>query len=238
VHEGIDAQLPKPVRRSSFLACMMQLVEGSPHALMRRGHAGAGLAVFADGPSLRILLAEDNQVNQMLVTAILARAGARADIAGNGLEAIEAMRSRAYDIILMDMRMPELDGLEATRRIRELGGAPSRVPIIALTANATQEDRRQCLEAGMNDFMAKPIDANDLIQKIALHAKVTLIEGEAARASAAEHEAEPAITPLSMEQQDALSSLLSSLESATADDPSPPVPGEAAADRLRSITPR
>ncbi len=222
VHEGIDAQLPKPVRRSSFLACMMALLEGVRHSTLRRGGSSDGLAVFADGSALRILLAEDNQVNQMLVTAILARAGARADIAGNGLEAIEAMRSRAYDVILMDMRMPDLDGLEATRRIRELGGAPSRVPIIALTANATQEDRRRCLEAGMNDFMAKPIDANDLIQKIALHAKVPLIEGEQARLSAAEHEAEPAIAPLSMEQQDALSNLLSSLESATANDPAPP----------------
>jgi signal transduction histidine kinase/CheY-like chemotaxis protein len=227
VHEGIDAQLPKPVRRSSFLACMMALIEGSRHATARRGQSANGPAVFADGAALRILLAEDNQVNQMLVNAILARAGARADIAGNGFEAIEAMRSRAYDVVLMDMRMPDLDGLEATRRIRELGGTPSRVPIIALTANATQEDRRRCLEAGMNDFMAKPIDANDLIQKIALHAKVALIEGEAARLSAAEHEAAPAIAPLSMEQQDALASLLSSLESATANDPAPPAPGNA-----------
>jgi signal transduction histidine kinase/CheY-like chemotaxis protein len=222
VHEGIDAQLPKPVRRSSFLACMMALLEGARHSTLRRGGASEGPAVFADGSALRILLAEDNQVNQMLVTAILARAGARADIAGNGLEAIEAMRSRAYDVVLMDMRMPDLDGLEATRRIRELGGTPSRVPIIALTANATQEDRRRCLEAGMNDFMAKPIDANDLIHKIALHAKVALIEGEVARLTAAEHEAAPAIAPLSMEQQDALSNLLSSLESATANDPAPP----------------
>jgi hypothetical protein len=79
----------------------------------------------------------------------------------------------------------------------------------------------------MNDFMAKPIDANDLIQKIALHAKVALIEGEAARLSAAEHEAAPAIAPLSMEQQDALASLLSSLESATANDPAPPAPANA-----------
>jgi signal transduction histidine kinase/DNA-binding response OmpR family regulator len=228
VHEGIDAQLPKPVRRSSFLACMMALIEGSRHITARRGTGSNGPAVFADGASLRILLAEDNQVNQMLVTAILARAGARADIAGNGLEAIEAMRSRPYDIVLMDMRMPDLDGLEATRRIRELGGAPSQVPIVALTANATQEDRRRCLEAGMNDFMAKPIDANDLIQKIALHAKVKLIEGEAARKSAAEHEAAPAIAPLSMEQQDALASLLSSLESATANDPAPPTPANTA----------
>ncbi len=226
VHEGIDAQLPKPVRRSSFMACMMAILEGSRHATARRGHGQDGPAVFADGPSLRILLAEDNQVNQMLVTAILARAGARADIAGNGLEAIEAMRSRAYDIVLMDMRMPEIDGLEATRRIRELGGAPAHVPIIALTANATQEDRRRCLEAGMNDFMAKPIDANELIQKIALHANAELLEGEMARKNAAaHHEAAPALPPLSFEQQEALSSLLSSLESATANDPAPPAAG-------------
>ncbi|WP_374377127.1 response regulator [Dongia sp.] len=232
VHEGIDAQLPKPVRRSSFLNCMMALIEGTRHGTARRGHGSGGPAVFADGAALRILLAEDNQVNQMLVTAILARAGARADIAGNGLEAIEAMRSRAYDVVLMDMRMPDLDGLEATRRIRELGGGPSQVPIIALTANATQEDRRRCLEAGMNDFMAKPIDANDLIQKIALHAKVALVGGEAARISAAEHEAAPAIAPLSMEQQDAISNLLSSLESATANDPTPPIsePGRTGAN--------
>lgn len=223
LHDGIDAQLPKPVRRSSFLACLGGLMRGAAPAGMRRSHATEGPSVFADGASLRILLAEDNQVNQMLVTAILARAGARADVAGNGLEALEAMRSRAYDIILMDMRMPELDGLAATRRIRELGGAAAQIPIIALTANASQDDRRLCLEAGMNDFMAKPIDANDLIQKISLHAKVPLIGGAAAKISAAAHEAEPAIAPLSLEQQGALEDLLSSLESATAEDPSPTI---------------
>ena len=132
------------------------------------------------------------------------------------------MRSRAYDIILMDMRMPEMDGLEATRRIRELGGAPAHVPIIALTANATQEDRRLCLEAGMNDFMAKPIDANDLVQKIALHAKVPLLVGKVTRESAAADDAGPTVVPLSVEQQNALESLLSSLESATSGDPNPP----------------
>jgi signal transduction histidine kinase/DNA-binding response OmpR family regulator len=225
VHEDIDAQLPKPVRRSSFLACLATLLSGAAHPPSRRSQMQTGPAVFADGGSLRILLAEDNQVNQMLVTAILARAGARADVAGNGLEALEAMRSRAYDIILMDMRMPELDGLAATRRIRELGGTAATIPIIALTANASQEDRRICLEAGMNDFMAKPIDANDLIQKISLHAKVPLIGGEAARTSAAAHEASPAMAPLSMEQQDALENLLTSLEDATADDPTPPRQG-------------
>src|SRR5690606_23781376 len=118
-----------------------------------------------------------------------------------------------------------LDGLAAARRIRELGGAAATIPIIALTANASQEDRRLCLEAGMNDFMAKPIDANDLILKISLHAKVPLIGGEAARTSAAAHEAEPAMAPLSLEQQDALESLLTSLEDATADDPAPPRQG-------------
>jgi CheY-like chemotaxis protein len=222
VHEGIDAQLPKPVRRSSFLACMVGLLEGSRHASARRAQANAGPATFADGAALRILLAEDNQVNQMLVSAILARAGARADIAGNGLEAIEAMRSRPYDVILMDMRMPEVDGLEAARRIRDLGGVPAGVPIIALTANATQDDRRLCLEAGMNDFIAKPIDANELIQKIALHTKAALIEGGTARWSGVVHESTAGIAPLSLEQQGALESLLSSLENATADDPIPP----------------
>lgn len=223
--DNIDAQLPKPVRRSSFLSCLAGLLNQDTHPLLNRP-GPAGPAVFADGASLRILLAEDNQVNQMLVTAILARAGARADVAGNGLEALEAMRSRAYDIILMDMRMPELDGLAATRRIRELGGAAAQIPIVALTANASQEDRRLCLEAGMNDFMPKPIDANDLIQKISLHAKVRLIGGDAAKVTAAAHEAAPAIAPLSMEQQGALEDLLSSLENATADDPVPaPAPG-------------
>ncbi|WP_166645038.1 response regulator [Dongia mobilis] len=225
LHEGIDAQLPKPVRRSSFLACLAKLLSGDQQPVSRRGQNAAAPAVFADGSGLRILLAEDNPVNQMLVTAILARAGARADVAGNGLEALEAMRSRSYDIVLMDMRMPELDGLAATRRIRELGGGAGRVPIVALTANASQEDRRLCLEAGMNDFLAKPIDANELIQKIGLHAGVALIDGEAGRASAAVHEAAPAIAPLSLEQQDALESLLNSITDATADDPAPPRQG-------------
>jgi signal transduction histidine kinase/DNA-binding response OmpR family regulator len=225
LHEGIDAQLPKPVRRSSFLACLAKLLSGDRQPVSRRGQNAGAPAVFADGAGLRILLAEDNPVNQMLVTAILARAGARADVAGNGLEALEAMRSRSYDIVLMDMRMPELDGLAATRRIRELGGAAGKVPIVALTANASQEDRRRCLEAGMNDFLAKPIDANDLIQKIALHAGVALIEGDAARMSAAAHEAAPAIAPLSLEQQEALESLLNSLADATADDPPLPRQG-------------
>ena len=221
LNEDIDAQLPKPVRRSSFLACLGSLLDATSPIAARRHQVQVGPSVFADGANLRILLAEDNQVNQMLVTAILARAGARADVAGNGLEALEAMRSRAYDVILMDMRMPELDGLAATRRIRELGGAAAQIPIIALTANASQEDRRRCLEAGMNDFMAKPIDANDLIQKISLHARVPLIGGEAGKVTAAAHEAEPALAPLSLEQQGALENLLSQLEVATADDPAP-----------------
>ena len=221
LNEDIDAQLPKPVRRSSFLACLGSLLDAASPVAARRPQVPVGPTVFADGASLRILLAEDNQVNQMLVSAILARAGTRADVAGNGLEALEAMRSRAYDVILMDMRMPELDGLAATRRIRELGGAAAGIPIIALTANASQDDRRRCLEAGMNDFMAKPIDANDLIQKISLHAKVPLIGGEAGKVTAAAHEAEPAMAPLSMEQQGALEDLLSQLEVATADDPAP-----------------
>lgn len=113
---------------------------------------------------LRILLAEDNQINAVLATAIIRRAGHHVDVAGNGREAIETYALAPYDIVLMDMRMPEMDGIEATRIIRSDGDLS--VPIIALTANAMTSDRQECLDAGMNDFLSKPFDPEDLINKI------------------------------------------------------------------------
>jgi signal transduction histidine kinase/DNA-binding response OmpR family regulator len=113
---------------------------------------------------LRVLLAEDNQINAVLATAILKRAGHRVDTAGNGREAVETFALAPYDIVLMDMRMPVMDGLEATRRIRADVGPD--VPVIALTANATNADREECLSAGMNDFISKPFDPEDLLALI------------------------------------------------------------------------
>ena len=111
---------------------------------------------------LRILLAEDNAVNQKLALLLLEKLGYEADVAENGLEAIEALERRPYDVVLMDVQMPELDGLEATRRIVERWPAGSRPRIIAMTANAMLEDRDACFEAGMDDYVAKPIRPDEL----------------------------------------------------------------------------
>ena len=112
-------------------------------------------------PNLNILLAEDNEVNQMVVADMLTDVGARVAVAANGLEAVERARSHHYDLVLMDMLMPEMDGLEATRCIRALPGW-QQTPIIALTANAFDEDRQRCRDAGMNDHLGKPVDAQDI----------------------------------------------------------------------------
>ncbi len=111
----------------------------------------------------RILLAEDNSVNQKVALHMLARMGYRADLAGNGLEVLEAVKRQEYDVILMDVQMPELDGLEATRQLRREQPAGRRRPwIIALTANAMEGDREVCLAAGMDDYLGKPMKAGEL----------------------------------------------------------------------------
>jgi CheY-like chemotaxis protein len=113
---------------------------------------------------LRILLAEDNAVNQKLALRLLDRMGYRADVAANGLETLEALRRQPYDVVLMDVQMPEMDGLEATRRIRqELDKQPR---IIAMTASAMQEDRERCLAVGMDDFVSKPVRVDELVNAL------------------------------------------------------------------------
>ena len=128
-----------------------------------------GAAVADPGPdfvpaqTLRLLLVEDNKVNQKVALALLGRLGYQVDLAENGLQGVEAAARQRYALILMDMQMPVMDGLTATRRIRELGGANRDVPIVALTANAMQSDQDACHEAGMNDFLAKPFDRAALV---------------------------------------------------------------------------
>ena len=119
-------------------------------------------ALAQERQPLRLLVAEDNAVNQMLIEALLAHLGHRSRIVDNGREAVEEAASGEFDVVLMDMQMPELDGLEATRRIRALPGAAARLPIIAMTANARDEDRQACLDAGMDAFLSKPIEFNEL----------------------------------------------------------------------------
>ena len=112
---------------------------------------------------LRILLAEDNLVNQKLAVRLLERMGYRADMAANGLEVLQSLRRQPYDVILMDVQMPEMDGLEASRAIWAEWPAESRPRIVAMTANVMPEDRQECLAAGMDDFIAKPIRVDELV---------------------------------------------------------------------------
>lgn len=113
----------------------------------------------------RILLVEDNAANQKVMTAILTKANFEVDVAWNGVEGLKAVRSKPYDLILMDIQMPEMDGLEATRRIRAMEGNIARIPIVAVTAIAMRGTRERCMEAGMHDFVPKPVSVRDLIEK-------------------------------------------------------------------------
>ena len=115
---------------------------------------------------LRILLAEDNVVNQKLAIRLLERLGYRADVVANGIEAIDAVERQPYDLLLSDVQMPEMDGLEATRRIIERWPDGERPWIVAMTAEAMSGDRERCLAAGMNDYVAKPIRVDELVAAI------------------------------------------------------------------------
>jgi signal transduction histidine kinase/ActR/RegA family two-component response regulator len=121
------------------------------------------------GRPLRILVAEDSAINQFVAATLLEDIGVHADIVGDGLEAVASATRNRYDLILMDMQMPELDGIEATRAIRARGGFLATVPIIALTANAFDEDVRICLDAGMNDFISKPIERELFLAAMCRH---------------------------------------------------------------------
>jgi PAS domain S-box-containing protein len=160
--EGVfSAQLSKPLKASQLYNTLVQLLTS--------GSAGDHEEVesVTDGKrersALRILLAEDNAMNQKVALRLLERLGYRADVATNGLEAIEALELQPYDVVLMDVQMPELDGLDATRRIVERWPAESRPHIVAMTANALPEDREACFAAGMDDYVAKPIRPEELV---------------------------------------------------------------------------
>jgi CheY-like chemotaxis protein len=114
------------------------------------------------GPPRQILVVEDNPVNQEVAAGLIAAFGHQVDVAWDGLEALEMVEHKDYDMILMDMQMPRLDGLAATRRIRALQGRYLLVPIIAMTANAMESDHQLCLEAGMDDYLSKPFNRRRL----------------------------------------------------------------------------
>jgi len=121
---------------------------------------------------LTILLAEDNLINQKIVIQLLSKQNIKVITASNGIEAVERAKERKYDFILMDVQMPEQDGFEATRQIRrDKQGHNAETPIIALTANAMKGDRELCLEAGMNNYLTKPLNPEDVLQTIEKYCK-------------------------------------------------------------------
>jgi PAS domain S-box-containing protein len=173
---GYGAYLIKPVREISLLRALKAVHgrEPFPAATPIDGGVAKSEAALRKLRPMRILLAEDNQVNALLATALLTRNGHRVDPVANGQEAIEALKRADYDVILMDVHMPDMDGLEATRRIRGLKGERAKTPIVAVTANAMDDDRRMCLDAGMDDFITKPIAPDalfELLSRIAAKAE-------------------------------------------------------------------
>jgi signal transduction histidine kinase/DNA-binding response OmpR family regulator len=158
---GIAKVLTKPVRQSVLLRTIQAVL--APGAPAVRASRIAEAAPPAPGAARgRILVAEDNAVNARLAVLQLAKLGYRADVAGNGREAVEFLAAIAYDAVLMDCQMPEMDGFEATRRIREREGPARHTPIIALTADAMQGTRERCLATGMDDYLAKPFKVEEL----------------------------------------------------------------------------
>ncbi len=185
-----DRVLTKPVRTPALLGALADLTRAAGPA--PRGHAAATTQL--PFPGLRVLLAEDNPVNQKLAVRLLQKLGAEVRVAVNGVEALQALRDADFDAVLMDCQMPELDGYETTRRVRSGAGAVRNphIPVIALTAHALATDRSKCLAAGMSDYLTKPINPNHLHQCLARVLPLRAGEGTSAKTAAEELRQEPA----------------------------------------------
>ena len=169
-----DRVVGKPVKVGTLLSALGQLTRGASAPLASVSHADLNLVT-----GLRILVAEDNLVNQRVTLHLLRKSGAHVRCVGNGVEALQALAAEAFDVVMMDCQMPEMDGYEATRRIRMGAGGilNAAVPIIALTAHALASDRDKCIAAGMNDYLSKPIDAVRLHEALTRSVNATRTAG-------------------------------------------------------------
>jgi CheY-like chemotaxis protein/HPt (histidine-containing phosphotransfer) domain-containing protein len=184
---GIDDCLVKPVKQSllfdSLATVMANAVVGPTIKPKKVSRSSSSPATTSQ--KLSILLAEDNTVNQQVALGLLQKLGYRADAVADGTEVLEALKRIRYDVVLMDCQMPQLDGYETTRRIRQLEQkrtAPfdwkAPVHIIAMTANAMEGDREKCLTAGMNDYLSKPVRRNELKAALDRHGEIQPIAAE------------------------------------------------------------
>jgi CheY-like chemotaxis protein len=159
---GISASVYKPIRPRQLLEALVHAF--APESLPMRKAASASMfdPLLGSRLPLRILLADDNRVNQKVGQSLLERMGYRADVVSNGLEVLHALELQTYDMVFLDVQMPEMDGCTASREIRRRWGQEERPRLIALTGAAMLGDREMCLEAGMDDYIAKPIRIVDL----------------------------------------------------------------------------
>jgi len=180
---GFSAHLTKPIKPSQLFDALGGILADQPARLDRRPSSRLDIdPEMARRHPLRILVAEDNIVNQKLALRLLGQMGYRADVAANGLEAVGAVERQSYDLVLMDVQMPEMDGFEASREITRRWSTTERPRIVAMTANAMQGDRELCLAAGMDDYVSKPIRVDEL---------VAALERATARGPAAMHPGAP-----------------------------------------------
>ena len=167
---GFSAYLMKPIRRSQLFDCLVMVLGGYRSQFQQANTQLVTRHSIEDAKrkKIRVLLAEDNTVNRKLALVLIEKFGFQADAVANGLEAVQALELVPYDLVLMDVQMPEMDGLEATRIIRDpqSGVLDHAIPIIAMTAHAMKGDREMCLKAGMDDYVAKPIQPEQLFAAI------------------------------------------------------------------------
>jgi CheY-like chemotaxis protein/HPt (histidine-containing phosphotransfer) domain-containing protein len=221
---GVDPIVFRPVRRAPLFEALSFALRLEP---LDDPSSTSALPVATRADSLRVLVAEDNPVGQRVARLLLERLGHRAVVVGSGLEAIEALRARHYDVLLTDLQMPDLDGLEAARRVRAELPAGAQPRIIAMTASALPEHREACMRAGMDDFVAKPVQVRELVAALARASRLRTPRPFAAPTKPAP--AASATSPSGAAPSNAISS-------------TPPAPGEEALvdegrlDSLRALT--
>lgn len=164
---GCAGYLLKPVKQSQLLETLASVVgQRKRKETSRRKRPVSAHERKGSNHGLHILLAEDNEINQKMTQVLLAKQGCVVDLANDGIEAVDAVRKKQYNLIFMDIQMPGMDGFEATQQIRSIEGSERRTPVVAMTAHAMPEDRQRCLDAGMDDYLSKPLDARKVFEVI------------------------------------------------------------------------
>ncbi|GAB6037530.1 hypothetical protein JCM15519_20890 [Fundidesulfovibrio butyratiphilus] len=186
-HPGVCTVLTKPFSASDLYnalrSCIAEIADHEEWTGVGEQDAGMAFLDSQDAPRLQVLLVDDHPINRKAGSLLLTRLGCDVTMADNGAKALELVRERSFDMVFMDVQMPVMDGFEATRAIRRLGGRFSSLPIIALTANALEGDKERCLRAGMTDYLCKPMQKQDLVELLENYKKQPGVNGEHAGAS-------------------------------------------------------